>query len=147
MINNVVLVGRITKDIDVRKTLQNLSVASFTLAVDKGFKVADGQPTADFINCIAWKQGADFLGNYAVKGDVVGVEGRIATRTYTKEDGTKVYITEVVASKVSLYSNRKRDSIQDNSNAEQSYESQVEEPSMNVGSGGVDISSDDLPFY
>lgn len=147
MINNVVLVGRITKDIDLRKSQQNISVTGFTLAVDKGYKVPDGQPTADFIQCIAWRQGADFLAQYAVKGDMVGVVGSIATRNYDDKDGKKVYVTEVVANKVRLYSKRKEETQGNVTSNEPAMESQVDIPSQDVGSGSLDISSDDLPFY
>lgn len=147
MINNVVLVGRLTKDIDLRKTPQNTSVTGFTLAVDKGFKVPDGQPTADFIQCIAWRQGADFLANYAVKGDIVGVIGRIATRNYDDKDGKKVYVTEVQCERVNLLSNKKKELEQQYEQNVPTYDSQIDIPSNNVGGGSLDISSDDLPFY
>lgn len=147
MINEVVLVGRITKDIELRKTQQGTSVIGFTLAVDKGYKVPDGQPTADFIQCIAWRQGADFLAQYAVKGDMVGVVGSIATRNYDDKDGKKVYVTEVVANKVRLYSKRKEEMQGNVTSNEPAMEPQVDIPSQDVGSGSLDISSDDLPFY
>ena len=92
MINRVVLVGRLTKDVEVRKTGTGLSVASFTVACDRrGSRDAQGQSQADFINCVAWRQAADFLGQYARKGALVGVEGRIQTRNYDDKDGKKVY--------------------------------------------------------
>ena len=104
MINRVVLVGRLTKDVEVRKTQTGLSVASFTVACDRRTsRSQDGnQQTADFINCVAWRQSADFLGQYARKGALVGVEGRIQTRSYDRQDGTKQYVTEVLCDNVSL---------------------------------------------
>jgi len=103
MINRVVLVGRLTKDVEVRKTGTGLSVASFTVACDRRqSRDSQGQNTADFINCVAWRGTADFLGQYARKGALVGVEGRIQTRNYDGQDGRKVYVTEVVCDNVQL---------------------------------------------
>lgn len=101
MINQVVLVGRLTKDIELKKTNNNLSVAQFTLAVDRGIKKEDGSRVADFPNIVAWRQSADFLAQYSSKGDMVGVVGELQTRTYDGQNG-KVYITEVVASEVRI---------------------------------------------
>ena len=95
MINRVVLTGRLTRDLELRRTQSGTSVVSFTLAVDRNFR-REGQPEADFINCVAWRQSADFLGQYARKGALVGVEGRIQTRSYDRQDGTKQYVTEVL---------------------------------------------------
>lgn len=91
MINRVVLVGRLTRDVEVRKTASGLSVATFTVACDRRMaRGQDGnnQQSADFISCVAWRQAADFLGSYAHKGALVGVEGRIQTRNYDR-DGQK----------------------------------------------------------
>ncbi|MGM9917864.1 MAG: single-stranded DNA-binding protein, partial [Lactimicrobium massiliense] len=107
MINRVVLVGRLTKDVEVRKTTTGLSVASFTVACDRrGQKNPDGSSQADFINCTAWRQSADFLGQYARKGAMVGVEGRIQTRSYDDQQGQRRYVTEVVCDNVSLLESR-----------------------------------------
>ncbi|MBQ2510358.1 MAG: single-stranded DNA-binding protein, partial [Erysipelotrichaceae bacterium] len=95
-VNHVVLVGRLTKDIELRKTNSGASVCSFTVAIDRRFQSQQqGGQTADFISCIAWRQSADFLANYAAKGTIVSVEGRIQTRSYDGQNG-KVYVTEVV---------------------------------------------------
>ena len=99
MINRVVLVGRLTKDPVLRKTGAGKSVVSFTTACDRKVK-AEGQPTADFINCIAWNKVADLMAQYLHKGSLVGVEGRIQTRSYDDQTGKRVYITEVVADSV-----------------------------------------------
>ena len=105
-INRVVLVGRLTRDVEVRKTGSGLSVAQFTVAVDRRMpKNSDGQQSADFVPCVAWRQSADFLGSYARKGNLVSVEGRIQTRNYDDKDGRKVYVTEVVCDSVQLQSN------------------------------------------
>ena len=103
MINRAVLVGRLTRDVEVRKTQSGISCAMFTVACDRNRKKDENsnEPTADFISCVAWRQPADFLGQYARKGSLVGVDGRIQTRNYEK-DGQRIYMTEVVADQVRL---------------------------------------------
>lgn len=101
-INRVVLVGRLTRDVEVRKTQSGLSVASYTVAVDRGFRASANGPSADFINCVSWRQSADFLGSYGRKGAMVGIDGSIQTRNYVANDGHKVYVTEVVTDQVQL---------------------------------------------
>ena len=96
MINRVVLVGRLTKDPVLRKTANGASVVSFTVACTRRFK-QEGQPDADFINTVAWNKTADIVSQYTHKGSLVGVEGRIQTRSYDDQSGKRVYVTEVVA--------------------------------------------------
>ena len=97
MINNVVLVGRLTKDADLRYTANGTGVATFTLAVNRNFTNQDGNRDADFINCVIWRKSAETLANYARKGTLIGVTGRIQTRNYENQQGQRVYVTEVVA--------------------------------------------------
>lgn len=104
MINNVVLVGRLTKEIELKKTQSGISTVQFTVACDRRFKNEQGEKQADFINCVAWRQSAEYLSNYAKKGDRVGVTGRIQTRSYNDNQGNKRYVTEVVAKNVEIYS-------------------------------------------
>ena len=154
MINRVVLVGRLTKDIELRKTNSNISTCTFTLACNRRFTNSqNGGPTADFINCVAWRQSADFLAQYAGKGSIVGVEGRITTRNYDGPNG-KVYVTAVTCDNVQLIgsSNRTAPSVAPSTNqtftpsTEASYsENEFEDDFSNTPS--LDISSDDLPFY
>ncbi len=99
MINRVVLVGRLTRDLDLRKTPSGASVVSFSIACNRRTKV-EGQPDADFINCVAWNKTADLMAQYLHKGALIGIEGRIQTRTYDDKDGKKVYVTEVVTESV-----------------------------------------------
>lgn len=106
MINKVVLIGRITKDLEIRKTQSNASVLSYTLAVNRNFK-KEGQPEADFISCVSWNQQADYLSRYAVKGSLVAVEGRIQTRSYDGQNG-RVYITEVITESVNILDRREK---------------------------------------
>lgn len=102
MINNVVLVGRLTKDPDLRYTQSGQAVATFTLAVNRNFTNGNGEREADFINCVIWRKSAESLVNYAKKGTLLGVTGRIQTRNYENQQGQRVYVTEVVAENYQL---------------------------------------------
>lgn len=97
MINNVVFVGRMTRDAELRYTPQNQPVASFNLAVNRNFKNGNGDREADFINCVIWGSKAENLTNWAKKGALIGITGRIQTRNYENQQGQRVYVTEVVA--------------------------------------------------
>lgn len=97
--NKIILAGRLTKDPELRTTPNGVSVCSFTIAVNRRFKNADGEYEADFINCVAWRQSAEYLCKYQTKGDMVGVVGSIQTRNYEK-DGQRIYITEVAADEI-----------------------------------------------
>lgn len=153
MINSVVLVGRLTKDIDLRKTSSNISTCTFTLACDKKFKPSqEGAPTADFISCVAWRQSADFLAQYASKGAIVAVEGSIQTRNYDGQDGRKVYVTEVLCDRVRLIGGARANASQAPVNnqtftpsSQPSFNENMDDDFSNTPS--LDISSDDLPFY
>ncbi len=101
--NKVILIGRLTRDPEVRYTQSGVAVATFTLAVDRRYAkrdANDGQPTADFIPIVCWRKLAEICGNNLVKGRRVGVEGRMQVRTYDAQDGSKRYVTEVVADEV-----------------------------------------------
>ena len=157
MINRVVLVGRLTKDVEVRKSSSQLSVANFTIACDRRSKTTgDNQPSADFINCVVWRQPADFLGQYGKKGALVGVDGRIQTRSYDK-DGAKVYVTEVIADNVRLLESKattearmqggsSNDYFADSSYGyeEDNYSSMTSD--VNASDDDFNISNEDLPF-
>ncbi|GFH40637.1 single-stranded DNA-binding protein [Pseudolactococcus insecticola] len=106
MINNVVLVGRLTKDVELRYTPQNQAVATFTLAVNRQFKNANGEREADFINVVIWRQSAENLANWAKKGALLGITGRIQTRNYENTQGQRVYVTEVVADNFQMLESR-----------------------------------------
>lgn len=95
--NKVILIGRLTKDPELRYTPNNVAVCQFTLAVDRRFtSKSEGQPTADFIPCVAWRQSAEFLSKYFTKGTKAVVSGSIQVRTYNDKDNVKRYVTEVV---------------------------------------------------
>jgi len=106
MINNVVLVGRLTKDAELRYTPSNVAVATFTLAVNRPFKNEAGEREADFINCVIWRQSAENLANWAKKGSLIGITGAIQTRNYENQQGQRVYVTEVIASNFQLLESR-----------------------------------------
>lgn len=93
--NKCVLIGRLTKDVELRKTTSGTSVANFTLAVNKDFKNAEGKYDADFISCVAFKGLAETISKYVHKGDRFGVVGKISTRKYDNNDGKTIYVTEV----------------------------------------------------
>ena len=128
MINNVVLVGWMTRDADLRMTQGNTAVASFTLAVNRNFKNQAGEREADFINCVIWRQQAENLANWAKKGALIGITGRIQTRNYENQQGQRVYITEVVAESFQL------------------LEIRGQQQSNNGYSDPVDIDESELPF-
>lgn len=106
--NKVVLLGRLTKDVDVRYTqTNNIMVASFSLAVNRRFAKEGEERQADFINVVAWNKTAEFCSKYFKKGQQVGVIGRLQTRNYEDDKGVKHYITEVVAEEVYFADSKK----------------------------------------
>lgn len=109
MINRVVLVGRLTKDPELRRTQQGDAVTSFTLAVNRNYTSRDGQQQADFINCVVWRKLAENVERYCSKGSPVGVEGRIQTRSYDNAQGQKVYVVEVICDSVQFLDTRQQD--------------------------------------
>ena len=138
MLNNVVLVGRMTKDAELRYTPNNQAVATFSLAVNRPFKNQNGDREADFINCVIWRQQAENLANWAKKGALIGITGRIQTRNYENQQGQRVYITEVVADNFQLLEfNKQNNQGQSQGNSQPDFSRQAEP---------MDISDDDLPF-
>jgi single-strand DNA-binding protein len=101
--NKVVLIGRLTKDPELKFTPgSGTAVASFTIAVDKRVKNDTGEKQADFISIVVWGKTAEYVANYSAKGKLIGISGRIQTRSYDAKDGTKRYVTEVVAEEVQI---------------------------------------------
>lgn len=139
-INLCVLIGRTTRDIDLRRTGNGTAVASFTLAVNRDFKTNDGQE-ADFIQCVAWKKTAELLEQYVHKGDRIAVNGSIRTRNYKDSHERTVYVTEVLVNHVEFLETKNREmpsdspSVQNNSN-----------PYNDWGNKEYDIDNSDLPF-
>lgn len=138
MINNVVLVGRLTRDPELRYTPSNVAVATFSLAVNRNFKNQAGDREADFISCIMWRQQAENFANWCKKGNLVGITGRIQTRSYDNQHGQRVYVTEVVAESFQTLEKK------DNSANQSSMENQMP-PSYGQGEP-MDSPDDGLPF-
>ncbi|TCD45701.1 single-stranded DNA-binding protein [Streptococcus sp. X16XC17] len=165
MINNVVLVGRMTKDAELRYTPSNQAVATFTLAVNRTFKNQNGEREADFINVVIWRQQAENLANWAKKGALIGVTGRIQTRNYENQQGQRVYVTEVIADSFQMLESRTAregqgggystgNSFGGGNDYSSSYQAPAqstpnfarEESSPFGATNPMDISDDDLPF-
>lgn len=162
--NKVFLIGRLTKDPELRYTSSNIPTASFSIAVNRNFTNQNGEREADFINIVVWRKQAENVKNYVTKGSQVAIDGRIQTRTYDAQDGTKRYVTEVIADNVQFL-----DSKNSNNNMSmgsdsvmggptpydfgQSSPSQAPAPTTNVSSdpfadfgSSIEISDDELPF-
>ena len=107
MLNRVVLVGRLVADPELRYTPNGVAVSNFTLAVNRPFTNEQGEREADFIKCVIWRKPAENLANYQKKGNLIGVDGRIQTRSYDGKDGKRVYITEVVAESVQFLESKR----------------------------------------
>lgn len=102
MLNSVAMTGRLTKDVDLRYTKSGTAVGSFTLAVDRQFKSKSGERETDFVNCQVWRKSAENFANFTHKGALVGIQGRIQTRTYDDKNGNKVFVTEVIVDNFAL---------------------------------------------
>ena len=151
MINNVTLVGRLTKDVELKYTPSNVANVSFTLAVNRTFKNANGEREADFINCVIWRQAAENFANWAKKGALIGITGRIQTRNYENQQGKRVYVTEVIAENFQMLESRSQQQGQQQSQPQQSKQ-QSSTPNFGrdsdpfSGDSPMDLNSDDLPF-
>lgn len=151
MINSVCLVGRLTRDPELKYTGNNIAVASFSLAVNRNFKDANGERETDFINCVIWRQSAENLANWAKKGALIGITGRIQTRSYENQQGQRVYVTEVVAENFQMLESR---AAREGGNANGGYSQQPQQQAPNNSRGDapfgnsnpLDIQDSDLPF-
>lgn len=149
MINNTVLVGRLTRDPELKYTASGNATATFSLAVNRNFTNQSGEREADFINCVIWQKPAETLANYASKGTLLGVTGRIQTRNYENQQRQRVYVTEVVVKDFQLLEKKSSES-QSNYNAPEQHSNdfQANNHANNTPFKGsnLDISDDDLPF-
>ena len=165
--NKVILIGRLARDPEMRTTPSGVATTSFTIAVQRNYANAQGDREADFISCVAWRKQAENIAKYCSKGSQAAVEGRIQTRNYDAQDGTKRYVTEVIADNVSFLGGRSTSSESSSyaannynnvSNTNDSMSSNnfggsndivttnlSEDPYANMGSD-VALSDDDLPF-
>ena len=160
MINRTVLVGRLTRDPELKYTNSGRAVASFNIAVNRQFTNSQGEREADFINCVIWNKTAENFCNFTHKGSLVGIDGRIQTRSYDNQQGTRVYVTEVVAENFSLLESKnssqneqfEQNRPQNNGQNYQNKQNGQSSPSRNPndpftnGGQGIDINDDDLPF-
>ena len=155
MLNRVVLVGRLTRDPDLRFTPNGVAVANFTLAVNRPFSNQQGEREADFINCVVWRKPAENVSTFLKKGSLAGVDGRVQTRSYDNNEGKRVFVTEIVAESVQFL--EPKNSQNNNSdNSQGNYGSNDSGSGKNRSSGydhdpfsndgSIDISDDDLPF-
>lgn len=136
MINNVTLIGRLTRDAELRYTPSNIATAQFNIACNRNFKNTNGEYDADFINCVMWREQAERFCNWTKKGMLVGIMGRIQTRSYEGNDGKRVYVTEVVAENFQVLEKR------DNTANQNSMTEQMPPNYANP----MDIDESDLPF-
>ena len=146
MINNVTLVGRLTKDVELKYTPANQAVAQFTLAVNRTFKNANGERESDFINCVIWRKSAENFANFVKKGALIGITGRIQTRNYENGQGQRVYVTEVVAENFQMLESRNQQQGQQQAQPQQAKQQQVKQPDPFSGGAPMSLNDDSLPF-
>jgi single-strand DNA-binding protein len=133
MMNRTLLVGRLTRDPELRYTPSGAAVATFTLAVNRTFTNQQGEREADFINCVVWKRAAENAANFLKKGSLAGVDGRLQSRSYEGQDGKRVFVTEVVAESVQFLDSKGGGGGGSNMSSQQQDES-------------IEIDDSDLPF-
>ena len=146
MINNVTLVGRLTKDVELKYTPANQAVAQFTLAVNRTFKNANGERETDFINVVIWRQAAENFANWVKKGALIGITGRIQTRNYENQQGQRVYITEVIAENFQMLESRNQQQGQQQAQPQQATQQQAKQPDPFAGGAPTSLNDDSLPF-
>lgn len=158
--NKVFLIGRLTRDPELRYTSSNIAVATFSIAVNRPFSNQAGEREADFINIVVWRKQAENIKNYLSQGSQIAVDGRIQTRSYDGEDGKKRYVTEVVADNVQFLDSRNRNEGNNTNNngsmnpTPYDFTDNVETPKTTDVSNNpfadfganIEISDDDLPF-
>lgn len=142
--NKIILIGRLVRDPELKYTSSNTPVAVFTLAVNRNFKNADGEYEADFINIQVWRKQAENVSKYCAKGNQIAIEGRLQARSYEQSDGTKKYVTEVIADNVTFLESKKE---KENTTPEptQSKVQEDDDPFKDFGEQ-IELTDDDLPF-
>lgn len=164
MLNRAILTGRLTRDPELRYTTSGTAVVQATIAVDRQFKNQQGEREADFINLVIWRKTAENFANFTHKGSLVGIDGRIQTRTYENKQGQRVYVTEINVDSFSLLEPRQENnqqpnnnyssqapnnnatsnSSQQNQNAQSNYGNQNND--FDNGGQSIDLADDELPF-
>ena len=146
MMNHVQLIGRLTKDPELRYTSQGVGVATSTLAVQRNYSDNNGERQTDFIQCISWRKLAETIANHLLKGSLIACEGRIQTRNYENQQGQRVYVTEIVVNEVQFLE-RKEQMQHRKSTKQQSFlDNQNLEETMPTYMSDESYSADDLPF-
>ncbi|MDA1478297.1 single-stranded DNA-binding protein [Bacillus changyiensis] len=145
MLNRSIIVGRLTKDPELRYTGSGVAVAGLTLAVNRPFKNQNGDSEADFINCVAWRKQAESVANFLKKGSLAGVDGRLQTRSYENQHGGRVFITELVAESVQFLDTKGSKQNQGQNQRQQQENRFQDDPFANNGKP-IDITDSDLPF-
>ena len=154
-LNKIILIGRLTKDPELRYTTGNISVAKFTLAVNRSFTSGtNGEKEADFIQCVVWRKQAENLARFVKKGGLIGVEGRIQTGSYDDKDGVRKYTTEVVCDSVQFLEPKNQDNNNDNQDFNndrrdsysKQYSNETPQPKRRESTPTIDVAEDDLPF-
>ena len=156
--NKAILIGRLTRDPELRTTPTGRNVCQFSIAVNRNFTNANGEREADFINCVVWDKQAENLVKYQKKGNQIAVDGRIQTRNYDDKDGKKVYVTEILASNISFldskgtgatgntsFNNLPEPPMVDTSSNNMETVSVEKDPFEAFGDS-IEISDNDLPF-
>jgi single-strand DNA-binding protein len=151
MINRTILVGRLTKDPELRYTSGNIAFARFTLAVNRTFTGPSGDREADFIQCIVWRKQAENLARFVKKGSLIGVEGRIQTGSYDDKDGIRKFTTDVVCDSVQFLEPKgSEDGQQDNDYNDDYkqpyYDEKPQQKKQQSSIPSIDVTEDDLPF-
>ena len=149
--NRAILVGRLTKDPEMRTTSSGIAVTSFTVAINRTYADQSGEKQTDFINCVIWRKQAENVAKYCTKGSLVAVEGRIQTRSYDHQDGSKRYVTEVVCDSVNFLSSKGSNnsepmSFNTNEGASDIETTDVTEDPFKDFGDEIALSEDDLPF-
>ncbi len=146
--NNVIIIGRLTRDPEMRSTPSGHSVTKFTIAVDKGMSKekkqqaeAAGQPTADFISCVAWNKTAELISQYITKGSQIGIQGKIQTSNYEDNDGKRIYRTDVIVDRVKFLGGGQQDQGQ-----QQEQQPKSQKVGISVDDGNWLPNNDDIPF-
>lgn len=160
--NKALLIGRLTRDPELRTTSTGRNVCQFSIAVNRNFTNANGEREADFINCVVWDKQAENLVKYQKKGNQIAVDGRIQTRNYEDKDGKRVYVTEILANNISFLDSKgtntssndfnslpeppREDSVSSSSNMNNMETVSVDKDPFEAFGDSIEISDNDLPF-
>ena len=148
MLNRVILMGRITQELELKQTANGTAVLSFNIAVDRSYTKQGEEKQTDFITCIAWRKTAEFINNYFGKGRMIAIEGQLRSRTYDDKNGTKHYVTEVYVDNVSFTGEPKQDGTSTQNTPQQNTPPKNNTPQQSVGIDGFEdiIDDDGVPF-